>query len=87
MSPENQEQGNYEDMCAKHEQTECAMDSENKKSLHWMELAIEDPLFEVRYTRLFGANLYAVDIVQKPPLKEGVRNIDFEIVYPLYTVY
>ena len=38
-------------MCVKQEQTkqtEQAMDSEN--SLHWMELAIDDPLFTVSYT-------------------------------------
>ena len=25
-----------------------------------------------------------MDITQKPPSKEGVRNMDFEIVYPIY---
>ena len=28
--------------------------------------------------------MYVIDITQKPPSKEGVRNMDFEIVYPLY---
>ena len=46
---------------------------------------MEDPLFEVSYIRLFEGNLYAVGINPKPPLKEGVRNMDFEIVYPLYS--
>ena len=49
-----------------------------------MELAMDDPLFKVSYTQIFGANLYVIDIIQKPPSKEGVRNMDFEIVYPLY---
>ena len=45
---------------------------------------MDDPLFKVSYTQIFGANLYVIDIIQKPPSKEGVRNMDFEIVYPLY---
>ena len=49
-----------------------------------MELALDDPLFKVDYTRIFGATLYVVDITQNPPSKEGVRNMDFEIVYPIY---
>ena len=73
-----------EEMWTKHEQTERAMYPENKENLHWMELALDDPLFKVDYTRIFGANLYVVDITQNPPLKEGVRNMDFEIVYPIY---
>ena len=79
--PWNQE---LEDMWTKHEQTEREMHPENKENLHWMELALDDPLFKVDYTRIFGANLYVVDITQKPPSKEGVRNMDFEIVYPIY---
>ena len=49
-----------------------------------MELALEDPLFKVSSTQAFGANLYLFDITQKPPTKEGVRNLDFEVVYPIY---
>ena len=55
-----------------------------ENNLHWMELAIDDPLFEVNYIKLFGTHLYSVDISQHSPTKEGVRNMDFEIVYPLY---
>lgn len=75
-----EEEGNQEleDMWTSHDQTE------NKDNPHWMELAMDDPLFIASYTRLFGANLYVVDIIQKPPSKEGVRNMDFEIVYPIY---
>ena len=81
MSPV--EKQDLETMC---EQKECATSPENKGNLHCMELAIDDPMFEVSYIKLFGAHLYAIDIHQKPPLKEGIRNMDFEIVYPLYSV-
>ena len=57
---------------------------ENKENLQWIELAFDDPLFKVSYTQIFGCTLYVVDITQKPPSKEGVRNMDFEIVYPIY---
>ena len=73
-----------ENMWTNYEQTERAMYPENKENLHWMELAMDDPLFVVRYTRLFGSNLYSIDITQKPPSKEGVRHMGFEAVYPLY---
>ena len=73
-----------EERWTKHEQKEREMYPENKKNLHWMELALDDPLFKVSYTQIFGSNLYVVDITQKPPSKEGVRNMDFEIVYPIY---
>ena len=73
-----------EEMWTKHEQPEGEMYPENKENLHWMELALDDPLLKATYTRIFGSNLYVVDITQKPPSKEGVRNMDFEIVYPIY---
>ena len=66
-------------MCIKHQPTD-----NSEKNLHWMELAIDDPLFKVKYTGIGGSPLYAVDITQNPPTKEGVRNMDFEIVYPLF---
>ena len=59
--------------------------AKNEDKLHWLELAIDDPFwFKATYARVFGSNLYVVDITQHPPSKEGVRNLDFEIVYPLY---
>ena len=73
-----------EDMWTTHEQTEREMYPENQENLHWMELALDDPLFQASYTQIFGCNLYVVDITQKPPSKEGARNLDFEIVYPIY---
>ena len=73
-----------EDMWITHEQTEREMYNENQENCHWMELALDDPLFQVSYAQIFGSNLYVVDITQKPPSKEGMRNMDFEIVYPIY---
>ena len=58
------------------------MDSEPRK--HWWTLALEDPLLQVSSTQVFGTNLYVFDITQKPPTQEGVRNLDFEIVHPIY---
>ena len=83
-TPAEQWDKDLEEMWTKHEQTERALYPENKENLHWMELALDDTLFKVGYTRIFGANLYVIDITQNPPSKEGVRNMDFEIAYPLY---
>ena len=59
-----------EEMWTKHEQKEREMYPENKENLHWMELALDDPLFKVSYTQIFGSNLYVVDVTQKPPSKK-----------------
>ena len=64
------------------EQTESDMGSEPRE--HWRTLALEDPLFQVSSTHVFGTSLYVFDITQKPPTQEGERNLDFEIVYPIY---
>ena len=79
-----EEHWNEKDKSITHEKTEREMYPENQENCHWMELAFEDPLFKVSSTQVFGANLYLFDITQKPPTKEGVRNLDFEIVYPIY---
>ena len=73
--------GQQEKMSPVEKQTE---NIENKQNLHWMELALDDPLFKVSSTRFFGSNLYSIDIIENSPSKEGIRNMDFEIVYPLY---
>ena len=83
-TPMEQWDKDLEEMWIKHEQTEREMYPENKENLHWMELALDDPLFKVSYTQIFRSTLYVIDINQKPPSKEGVRNMDFEIVYPIY---
>jgi len=36
--------------------------AKNEDKLHWLELALDDPMFKVSYTRVFGSNLYVVDI-------------------------
>ena len=59
--------------------------TENTVDLHWMELALDDPLFEVSYIRAAGTQLYSIDIIKRQPSKKGPRNLDFEIVYPLYS--
>ena len=79
-----EERWNEKDMWITHEQTEREMYPENQENCHWMELALDDPLFQVSYTQIFGSNLYVVDITQKTPTIEGMRNMDFEIVYPIY---
>ena len=75
--------GLHEEMCPieKHDSEITCQENE----FHWMELALYDPLFEVSYIRASGTHLYSVDISELSPSKEGVRNLDFEIVYPLYT--
>jgi len=61
------------------------MSDKSDITLHdWMELAFEDPLFKVTLTRVWGSNMYVVDITQQPPSKASVRNLEFEIVYPIY---
>jgi len=47
-------------------------------------MAIDYPLFKATYTRVNGSNLYVVDLNKVSPSKEGTRNLDFEVVYPLY---
>lgn len=60
--------------------------TEKSPDLHWMELALDDPLFTVSYIRASGTHLYSVDIFQNQPTKKGTRNIDFEFVYPLHCI-
>ena len=60
------------------------MKAENEDRLSWLEMAIDYPLFNATYTRVNGTNLYVVDLNKVSPLKEGTRNLDFEVVYPLY---
>ena len=57
---------------------------EDSKELSWLELVTDFPVFNVTYTRLNGTDLYVVDLKEVSPRKPGVRNWDFEVVYPLY---
>ena len=52
----------------------------------WMEIAIDFPVFKVIYYGLDGTGLYTVDIKEIYLRKPRVRNMDFEVVYPLYNV-
>ena len=64
-------------------------DVENQKGqdsdeLSWLELAIDFLVINITYTRLNATDLYVVDPKEVSPRKPGVRNWDFEVVYPLY---
>ena len=61
------------------------MSTENTPDLHWIELALDNPLFKVSYIKAAGTHLYSVDISQNSPTKKGLRNMNFEVVFPLYT--
>lgn len=69
---------------AEREQRESVMKAENEDKLSWLEMAIDYPLFNATYTRVKGTNLYVVDLNKVSPSKEGTRNLDFQVVYPLY---
>ena len=57
---------------------------EKTPELHWMELALDDPLYEVSHAHAVGTHLYSFDFIPRKPMKEGPRNMHFELVYPLY---
>ena len=63
---------------------ESVMKAEKEDKLSWLEIAIDYPLFKTTYTRVNGTNLYLVDLNKVAPSKEGTRNLDFEVVYPMY---
>lgn len=46
------------------EREERELFAKNEDKLHWLELALDDPMFKVSYTRVFGSNLSVVDITQ-----------------------
>ena len=56
----------------------------NKNEPPWLEMTIDYPLFKATYNKIEGTDLYVVDITQLSPRKPGMRNMDFEVVYPLY---
>ena len=51
---------------------------------HWLELAIDDPLFKVTCNSVWGSNIYIVEIKQQLPTIVGERNMEFEVVYPFF---
>ena len=76
--------GDIEELEAEREQRESAMKAEKKDKLSWLEMAIDYPLFNATNTRVKETNVYVVDLNKVSPSKERTRNIDFEVVYPLY---
>ena len=54
---------------------------------HSLALTIDDPLYTVTYTTALGTSLYALDLTQNPPSKEGARNMDFEVVFPFLYMF
>ena len=64
------------------EQREC--EALNKEKLSWMELALDYPSYKATYTRIGETDLYVVDLMRQPPNQQGIRNLVFEVVYPLY---
>ena len=64
--------------------TETSSIEKGKDELSWLELAKDFHLFKVSYTRVNGTALYVADMKQLLPRKQGTRNLDFELVYPLY---
>ena len=72
-------------MCTPAKERELDNDLEEKTpELHWMELALDDPLYEVSHARAVGTHLYSFDFIPRKPMKADPRNMHFELVYPLY---
>ena len=67
-----------EEMQAEREQREREAKNENK--LSWMELALDYQKFKATYAKIGDTDLYAIDLKQKTPSKQGVRNLVFEVV-------
>ena len=73
-----------EEMRAEREQRESVMKTENEDNLSWLQTAIDYPLFKATYTKIGDTDLYVVDLKRQTTTKQGVRNLVFEVVYPLY---
>ena len=73
-----------EEMRAEREKRESVMKTENEDNLSWLQMAIDYPLFKATYTKIGDTDLYVVDLKRKTTTKQGVRNLVFEVVYPLY---
>ena len=56
-----------------------------KETLHWLDLALKDPLCKVSYTSYVGDNIYVLHLTQNEIPQEGDRNLMFEVVFPHYT--
>ena len=73
-----------EEMRAEREQRESVMKTENEDNLSWLQMAIDYPLFKATYTKIGDTDLYVVDLKRQTTTKQGVRNLVFDVVYPLY---
>ena len=52
---------------------------------HWLELALDNPLFSVSYKKAAGRHVYSMDFSRNLRAKKDFRNMNFETVFPLYT--
>ena len=68
----------------KDKQTSHVEPQTNHEDLSWFTIANDFPLFQATYTRVNGTNLYVIDLKRLFPRKPGTRNLEFEVVYPLY---
>ena len=66
------------------ERTETPAIEKRGEDLSWFTMANDFPLFQATYTRVDSMDLYVVDLKQQTPRKPGTRNLEFEVVYPLY---
>ena len=73
-----------EEMRAEREQRQSVMKTENEDNLSWLQMAIDYPLFKATYTKIGDTDLYVVDLKRQTTTKQVVRNLVFEVVYPLY---
>ena len=58
---------------------------EAKKTPHWLDLALDDPICKVSYTPYVGRNIYVLHLTQNETPQQGARNLVFEVVFPHYT--
>ena len=54
------------------------------KKKDWLDLALENPMCKVSYTRYLADNIYFLQMTQQdiPPRED--RNLEFEVVFPFY---
>ena len=57
----------------------------NSPDLHWLELTLDNPLFSVSYKKAAESHVYSMDFSRNLRAKKDSRNMNFEVVFPLYT--
>ena len=55
-----------------------------ENSPHWLELASDNPLFSVNYKKAAERHVYSMDFSRNLRAKKESRNMNFEVVFPLY---